>query len=106
MNSFSTESQTIAIGVARASIKAALVALFDKLKELESVATSEEISSKVDIVKLRLDTLIKVDNHLLSELHNLYSDLGKNPSSFGPGKLSAATDSRDRQLIASLLQGL
>ena len=106
MSSFSTESQTIAIGVARASIEAALIALFDKLKELESLAPSEETSAKIDITKIRLDTLAKVEKHLLAALQDTYSDLGKNPTSFGPGTLFAATDTRDGLLIASLMQGL
>jgi len=106
MSSISTEPQTIAIGVARASIEVALVALFDKLKELESLAPSEETSTKIDITKLRLDTLVKVENHLLAALQDLYSDLGKNPTNFGPGALTAATDERDGQLVASLMQGL
>jgi len=79
VNSFSTEAQTIAVGLVSDAIKQSYIPLFDKLKELESHTPDEETSSKIDIVKIRLDVLFKVEMNLLIKIQEEYTSLGQNP---------------------------
>ena len=106
MNSFNTEAQTIAIGLVSDAIKQSFIPLFDKLKELESRDIDEETSSKIDIIKIRLDVLFKVEMNLLTKIQEEYKSLGQNPGDFGPGVLFKTIEDRNEKFIESVMQGL
>jgi len=106
VNSFSTETQKIAIDLARDAIKLAFIPLFEKLKELEAIDADEEVSKQIVLVKIRLDTLWKVQENLLSPIHEEYTTLGQSPLNIRPGDISNNIDIRNGKFVASLLQGL
>jgi len=106
MKSFSTEAQQIAIDLARDAIKLAFDSLVVKLKELECLEANDEAVEKIQVTKLRLDTLWKVEKNLLDLIHGEYAALGELPDSFVPSDIPKIIDRRNMNFVRSMLQGL
>lgn len=100
----STEEQQYAIDVIINSIREACVPLFEKLEQLKMLEQDESIETDITVIRLRLDTLAKVELKLLAPLKEEYARLEN--LLVQPGEGFAMHAARQNAFIESLLQGL
>jgi hypothetical protein len=100
----STEAQQHAIDFIIHSIREGCVPLFEKLEQLKRLDQDESIDAAITVIKLRLDTLAKVELKLLAPLKEEYVRLEN--LLVQPGEGFAMHAARQNAFIESLLQGL
>jgi hypothetical protein len=97
----STESQRQALGLVKGSLFEASAALFEFIKQSDAGSHSDA----VDVAKLRLDALVKIQREILDPLIEDYVRL-EGPDLPGPGTLLAGLEERNARFLTGMLQGL
>ncbi|MCP2225807.1 hypothetical protein OKW12_001206 [Pseudomonas silensiensis] len=100
-----TDAQQYTLDVVAAKLDMACSALLARKRELEA-HTSEDFKHQLDIIMLRLDTLVKTKICLIEPLKNLYVYIADGSDVIQPGDLSAAGEENDKLFIKKILQGL
>lgn len=105
---FNTERERYTIGVIGDSIKEVNFALMDKLSELKDGCNigDEDALEKSFFIKLRIDTLWKIEHLLLNELSGEYLALEKSLVDGNKPDVFDVIEKRQGKLIAAMLQGL
>jgi hypothetical protein len=105
---FNTERERYTIGVIGDSIKEVNFALMDKLSELKDGCNigDEDALEKSFFIKLRIDTLWKIENLLLNELSGEYLALDKSLVDGKKPDVFEVIRKRQDVLIAAMLQGI
>jgi hypothetical protein len=103
---FSTESQQYAIDVVISSIREACVPLIEKMAELGQLERTDQIVQAIATIKLRLDTLAKVELNLLAPIKEEYAFIERSVGEIQPKDLPAMMNRRQSAFIDSIMQGL
>ena len=99
-----TEPQQIAIASLRERIEWVCAVLFSEIEKYESQELEPETAEKLGIIRLRLDTLAKIDFLLMKPTAELYESFERTPPP--PGSLPKIRESIGASLVAAMLQGL
>jgi hypothetical protein len=105
-SSFDTEQAQYALGVTIDSIQNACSQLLQCKDELELLEETPEIRDQIEVVMLRLDTLIKVERYLLNPLQETYRKIGERTDILQPGGLITNSEEMNKDFVSSVLQGL
>lgn len=100
-----TDAQQYTLDVVSAKLDMACSALLEKKRELE-VHACKDSKDQINVVMLRLDTLVKTKACLIEPLKELYIYITKSSEVIQPGGLSKTGAEIDALFIKKLLQGL
>lgn len=101
-----TEQAQYALANAIFTIREACISLFDKQKDLESQSGIADVADHIAVIKLRLDTLAKVELNLLTPLQEEYEYVGLSVEQQELGRGPAMAEERRAKFVASMMQGL
>ena len=102
MPKIDTESQRIAIDLINGLVRTAAVELFDLAKKFEAEQSIDELQ----VARLRLDLLAKVDVYLLQPLKEHYEIIEHGHETIRPGDLPRMLSDLERKFTSVVLQGL
>lgn len=100
-----TQQAQVALGVISETIQLACLSLAEKKMSLEAKNQPEETEDGLAVIKIRLDTLLKLERYLITAVRDEYAHIEKNAASIKPGDLTKIFEARNAKLIDSMLQG-
>lgn len=103
--SIDTQQAQMALGVISEAIQLACLSLAEKKMSLEARNQAEETENGLAVIKIRLDTLLKLERYLIAAVRDEYAHIEKNTASINPADLPKIAEARNAKLIDSMLQG-